>query len=140
MAGEFVEPLSGDEIVKDVLAQIERRLRLSGNLRSVDAYPRGFDGVITIKLNMHGLDVAKVESEIQIGTPVEDPEAVAVDEKVEIPLETDLQAVRDRADQGTPIVTTDEQGQTGLRRRKYVRPGGSLEHTTSGAAVDLEKV
>lgn len=126
----FVMPLSGEEIINDVLLHVETKLRTDCNLRDTDAYSGGYDGVIDIKLNLHGLDVSRAEVTVDLGTPVDDPEANVLEEKIEIEHETDLDAVRERSEQEVPVQTLDSTGKHEIKGRKFAR------RQAVGAAID----
>lgn len=122
MANEgFVMPLSGEEIINDVLLHVERKLRTDCNLRDTDAYSGGYDGEINIKLNLHGMDVARAEVSVQMGRPIDDPEAHVLEEKIEIEHDKDLDAVRERSEQEIPIQTLDGTGKHEIKGRKFAR-------------------
>jgi hypothetical protein len=120
-----VMPLTGEEIITDVLRHVEWRLRNDCNLRESDAYAGGYDGKIDIKLNCHGLDVSKVEVEVGIGKPVVDAGAVVIAETIDVPLEEDLDKVRQRSGQESPLEALEIESQPEIppeqRTRKYLR-------------------
>ena len=138
MADGFVQPLSGEEVISDVLAQIEKSLKTDCNLRGSDAYSGGYEGTIKVSLTLKSMDTVRVEMEIPIVPDAEvvkqeDPEVqtepVKVETEVEIPLETNLDEVRERSGQGVPIQTMDPTtGQAVVKKRKYTRraEGGAL--------------
>lgn len=140
---EYVVGLSGGEIITDILDQIEKRLRRDCNLRDSDSYGRGYLGKITIHLELQAMDTAQIDVEevlkpspdLPIGTEefsVEGVKDVVVDETIEIPLESDLTAVRDRSDQPIPIQTLDPTtGKPEIKRRSYLRKAAI------GNAVDV---
>lgn len=157
----FVLGLNGEEIIYDVLDQVEKALRKDCNLRQTDSYGQGYDGKITISLNLRALDVAKVEIVAQIkpsaetlalaapvgkdpaineagdtadGLPAEPPvvteREVSIEENIEIPLETDLNEIRERSGQGVPMASVGQDGKTEIRRRSYKAvSGGALGGT-----------
>ena len=102
----FTNPLGGDEVVNDVLSQIRKRLATDCNLRKSDGYSGGYSGTISISLKLHAVRVTEVAMEIPITAPLglpaveyfptEDVFPVAVEEKIEIPLEPNLKEVRIR--------------------------------------------
>lgn len=68
---DYVEGLTGEEIIEDALDQVAAKLRGDCNLRETDAYQGGYDGWIEVHLNLHGIDLAKVETKIIVGKPTE---------------------------------------------------------------------
>jgi hypothetical protein len=96
MTTEVITGLSGTEIIKDVLSQIEARLKKDCNLRGSDAYSRGYSANIQINLELYGLDKTPIEADIRIGKVEDDTEIEVVHEKIEIKQEEDLTVVRDR--------------------------------------------
>ena len=118
---EYVEGLTGEEIINDVLDLIQAKLRGDCNLRETDAYMGGYDGKITIRLNLHGLDTEKIETEIKIAAPVDDPEQKTVDAEVAIPLEPRLNVVRERSGQDVPTLAKDDEGRVVVKKRHYAR-------------------
>jgi hypothetical protein len=102
----YTNPLGGHEIVADILAQVKKRLATDCNLRATDGYSGGYSGTVSIKLNLHAVRVTEVAMEIPITAPLglpaveyfptEDVFPVAVEEKIEIPLEPNLKEVRIR--------------------------------------------
>jgi hypothetical protein len=136
MAEGFVMPLSGEEIINDILVQVEKGLRSDCNLRSVDAYSGGYSGKIKAEIHLFAVDIAHVDMEITVSgqakegdIPVGQP--VEVSTEIEIPRETNLDDVRERSGQGTPMSVSDEKtGQQEIKRRTYARP------RTGGAAVE----
>lgn len=138
MATGVVMPLSGEEVIGDVLDQVAKALRRDCNFRSSDAYSGGYEGKIKINLTLRSIDAPVVEMEIPI-TPdrkqmagedagVETAE-VQVEADVEIPLETNLEEVRERSGQVQPEQSLDPNApQPQSQRRKYARraEGGAL--------------
>ena len=130
MEDDYVEGLTGEEIINDVLDQTDSKLRGDCNLRGSDAYPGGYDGWIEIHLNLRGLDLAQVKTKIIVGAPAGvdfsalDKDAVketVVDARVDIPLETRLNAVRERSGQDVPTLTKDDEGKIVVKKRHYAR-------------------
>jgi hypothetical protein len=117
----YVEGLTGEEIINDVLDLIHSKLRSDCSLRETDAYTGGYDGTIDIKLNLHGLDTENVHARITIGKAVEDPEAKKVDTQVEIPLEPRLNVVRERSGQDVPTLSKDDEGRVVVKKRHYAK-------------------
>ncbi len=125
MDNDYVEGLTGEEIINDVLDQLESKLKGDCNLRGSDAYPGGYSGVIEVHLNLHGLDKAEVKTKIVVGAPADDPNIQTVDTQVdahlEIPLEPKLNLVRERSGQDIPTLAKDEEGRTVVKKRHYAR-------------------
>jgi hypothetical protein len=155
MADTMIEGLSGSEIIADVLDQIKRKLSYSCDLRDSDSYGQGYSGTITISLKLYGMDATPVEIEVPIQPKVEPPVSteqtivtpIQVEEKVEIPQELDLEAVRDRLKVSEPEPpqepSAEEENRMPARlKRKYTRRTGvpTLEQTaTGGGAVDVNE-
>ncbi len=120
---EYVEPLSGEEIIVDFCSQIAEYLRKDCNLRPSDAYQNGYRGIAKVRLELYGMDQAVVEAEIpisagKVAAGAEKPEIVQ--EEIEVPQETALNTVRERSDQPVPSLTTEE-GEPVVRQRRYTR-------------------
>ena len=143
----FTNPLSGHEIIDDVISQIRKRLSTDCNLRAVDGYSGGYSGTVTIQLRMNAVRTREVDMTIPISDGLKGPDVSSfpqdgllpaeVDEVIEIPLEENLQAVRkrtientDEADAAQGQSTTDpvELAPTVMnQKRKYTR------HAMAGA-------
>ncbi len=131
MPDGFVTPLSGEEIIEDVLDQIGKKLRTDCNLRSSDAYSGGYEGKVTISLTLRSLDTATVQMEVPIvpdanaEVPNQDEytqREVNIEAEAEIPLEPNLDEVRERSGQGVPIQTMDPTTQQPVtKKRNYAR-------------------
>jgi hypothetical protein len=151
MPDTLVEGLSGTEIINDILDQVKRKLNYSCNLRDSDSYGQGYSAEITIKLKMYGMDVTPDEFAVTIPAkslpPVTTGETIVtpfdVEEKIEIPQELDLEAVRERIKEpdAAPPVSEAEEARMPVRlKRKYSRRVGvgSLEQPSMGGAVDID--
>lgn len=150
----FVVGLNGREIVNDVLDQVEKALLRDCNLRESDSYGQGYEGTIEITLKCRSLDVTEVHvtAEVQTspelqkqadenaakaakaaenaGTPAPEvnEKEFTITDKVEVELEPDLNAVRERSNQGVPMQSVGENGESTIRRRTYRNvEGGALE-------------
>lgn len=130
MEDDYVEGLTGEEIINDVLDQTDSKLRGDCNLRGSDSYPGGYDGWVDVHLNLRGLDLAQVKTKVIVGAPAGadfsalDKDAVketVVDAHVEIPLETRLNAVRERSGQDVPTLAKNEEGTVVVKKRHYAR-------------------
>lgn len=126
MEDDYVEGLTGTEIIEDALDQVQTKLRADCNLREADAYTGGYDGYVDVHLNLHGLDTVKVETRIPIGAPAlvapgPDDEAITVDAHVDIPLEARLNVVRERSGQEVPTLAKDDEGHVVVKKRRYAR-------------------
>lgn len=145
----FTNPLSGFEVVEDVLSQIRKRLHTDCSLRKEDGYTGGYSGTVKIKLNLHAVRIAEVEMEIPITTGVkapgpeafapEDVVAVEVEDEIVISLEPNLKAVRERTAENNaePLQETEptpepEQPETSIsQKRRYER-----QQAMAGAVTD----
>jgi hypothetical protein len=118
--GEYVEGLSGEEIINDVLDQVAQRLHGDCNLRASDSYTGGYDGWVEVHLNLHGMDRTTVKTKIVMG-PIkgDDPNQTTVETKVEIPLEPALNLVRERSGQGVPTLSKGDDGEPVVKKRQY---------------------
>lgn len=126
MEDDYVEGLTGSEIIEDALDQVQTKLHADCNLREADAYTGGYDGYVDVHLNLHGLDTVKVETRIPISAPARiapDPneEAITVDAHVNIPLEARLNVVRERSGQDVPTLAKDDDGHVVVKKRRYAR-------------------
>lgn len=131
---DYVEGLTGEEIINDILDQVERKLRGDCNLRDTDAYTGGYEGTIDVRLKLRGLDTAEVNRTVIVGapataladatgTPTGETRLVetSVETHLDIPLEPRLNLVRERSGQGVPTLGKDEEGNTVIKKRRYVR-------------------
>jgi hypothetical protein len=125
---DYVEGLTGAEVINDLLDQVAEKLRGDCNLRETDSYQGGYDGWVEVHLKLRGLDTAEVKTKIVVGAPADatfagaDTEAVTeavVDAKVEIPLESRLNVVRERSGQDVPTLAKDDEGRTVVKKRHY---------------------
>lgn len=115
---EYVEPLSGEEIVVDLCSQIAAKLRADCNLRETDAYSGGYMAKVTVHIEAYGMDTATVDATISTGKQQENPDEL-LDTTYEIPVEEALNKVRERSDQPVPTLT-NEGGQPVIKPRRYV--------------------
>jgi hypothetical protein len=149
----MIEGLSGTEIINDVLDQIKRKLMYSCDLRDSDSYGQGYSGSITISLKLYGMDATPVDVVVPIQAKAEPPVSteqtvvipIQVEEKVEIPQEEDLEAVRERLkiSEPEPMQEPSAEGEARMPerlKRKYTRRSGlpTLETTAQGGAVDVD--
>jgi hypothetical protein len=127
---EYVEGLTGEEIINDLLAQVAEKLRGDCNLREMDAYPGGYEGTVKIHLKLHALDTAEIKAEIPVSAPAEkdfpaagDPAIVdtEAETEVDIELEPRLNVVRERSGQDVPTLSKDENGAVVVKKRHYAR-------------------
>jgi hypothetical protein len=132
----YTNPLSGSEVIADVLSQIKKRLISDCNLRMSDGYSGGYSGHVTIKLKCHAVRTVEVNMEVPITAelkgsavdsfPSEQVQEVEVDEEIKIPLEPNLKEVRERTKENN-VEATEEAEPTGEAdtstrgRRKYAR-------------------
>jgi hypothetical protein len=126
---DYVEPLSGEEIVIDLCDQIAAKLRADCNLRPSDAYSGGYSAKIEIHLEAYGMDTAVVDAVVVTGEQKEEtPDEILVT-TLDIPVEPGLNMVRERSSQPVPTLT-NEGGTPEIRPRRYVR---SAVKTLGGA-------
>jgi hypothetical protein len=122
---DYVEGLNGDEIINDFLDQVEEKLHNDCNLRATDSYPGGYDGWFEYHLRLRGMDTAEIHSKVIVGAPPTKPLADMVektsDGRVDIPLETQLNVVRERSTQDVPTLSRDEAGNPVIKKRHYQR-------------------
>jgi hypothetical protein len=116
---EYVEPLSGEEIVVDLCSQIAQKLRNDCNLRESDAYSGGYMAKVAIHLEAYGMDTVEVKAQITTGTAQGNPDEL-IDTTYEIAAEPALNKVRERSDQPVPTLA-NEAGQPVVKPRRYVR-------------------
>ena len=121
MEDDYVEGLTGVEIIEDALDQAATKLRGDCNLREMDSYTGGYDGYIDVHLNLHGLDTVQIKTKIVFGTETADPDQKTVDTHVEIPLEPRLNVVRERSGQDVPTLAKDDDGHVVVKKRRYAR-------------------
>ncbi|HEX5426506.1 MAG TPA: hypothetical protein VFW94_23365 [Candidatus Acidoferrales bacterium] len=153
--------LSGEEIIADLLDQIEKALRRDCNLRATDSYGGGYSGKIEIKLNLVAMDTTVLtitkelaptedakkvlaEKEASGELPVELPatgvfqvaqemKPVEASATIDIPIEKDLNAVRERSGQGVPMESISPEGKHDVKRRRYARvTGGGVSTEEAG--------
>jgi hypothetical protein len=117
---EYVEPISGEEIVVDLCSLLAEKLRADCNLRASDAYSGGYYAKISIHLEAYGMDVATVDAEVSTGKQQDNPDEL-LNTTMEIPVEPALNIVRERSDQPVPTLTANEGGVVEVRPRRYVR-------------------
>lgn len=151
MAETMVEGLSGFEIRKDVLAQIDRKLQTSCDLRDNDNYGQGYSAEITIKMKMYDMVVAEEQFFVSIPPKAEPPVSteqvtvvpVEINETLVIEQEENLDAVRERMEapiQVSQPASEEEENRMPERvRRKYTRRA-AVEMTPMGGAVDVDSL
>jgi hypothetical protein len=125
--GDFVEPLSGEEIIVDLCALLADKLRKDCNLRESDSYSGGYSAKVTVHLEAYGMDTATVDAEVATGQQRDEPDEL-ISMAMEIQQEPALDQVRVRSDQPTPTLTT-EAGAPVVKPRRYMR----REQATGGA-------
>jgi len=118
--GDYVEPLTGEEILIDLCSLIADKLRKDCNLRDTDSYGGGYFAKVTIHLEAYGLDTAMVDAEVATGRQLAEPD-LAADVTLEVPVEEALDQVRERSDQPVPTLAAVEGGPPEVRPRRYVR-------------------
>ena len=114
--------LSGEEVIRDVVDQISRKLRRDCNLRGSDSYDYGYSGTISIRLKLYGLDDVSSDHSVEVkgghiqGEPIEE-----ADSEVTIEREPDLDVVRERSNQPEPTVEATKEEPQARQKRKYTR-------------------
>lgn len=137
MDEDYVEGLTGDEIINDALDMVAAKLHQDCNLRSTDAYTGGYEGYIEVHLKLRGLDTAEVKSRIIVGAPLsvtsgtEPSPETEVETRVDIELEPRLNLVRERSGQDVPTLTKDDDGKTVVKKRHYAKPKPEPELTST---------
>lgn len=129
-------PLSGGEIIKQVLHNVEDMLRKDCFLNEVAAYET-VQGVIGIRLAMRdcGRDVVvKVDVPVQAGPVVEEtgPD-VYLAEADRVLDQAPPNVVRQETDQPLPTLVEDQSGKREIKRVSYAKPVKS--RTPSPAAL-----
>ena len=141
----YTDPLSGSDVVADLLGQIRRKLTTDCNLRQADGYSGGYSGEVKIKLRLNAVRSVEVEMEIPIAQspelpapapetfPPEDLEPIEIDELIMIPVNDNLVEVRERiaansekaleaeAEEQAAPVEVPEGEATVRQKRKYTR-------------------
>jgi hypothetical protein len=127
----YVEGLTGEEVINDLLDQVAEKLRHDCHLRNSDAYTGGYEGTVEVHLKLRSLDTAVVNTKLIVGAPDsvalpagEDAPAIEeteIEAKVEIPLEPRLNMVRERSGQDVPTLAKDESGKTIIQKRHYAK-------------------
>jgi hypothetical protein len=148
MEERMVEGLSGAEVIEDILDQIRRKLKSSCDLRDTDCYDQGYSGEVKISLKLYAVDTIShefvetipqnseppVSTEEVIVTPVE------VDEKLEIPQELNIEAVRERSNLSKPKSvpqSEEDESHTSHSKRKYTRRS-FVKEPAQGEAIEVE--
>ena len=132
MEDDYVEGLTGEEIINDVLDQVAEKLRNNCNLREADAYTGGYEGTVDVHLKLRGFDLAEVKVKVEVKRPAEteqsgEIEETELDEHVEIALEPRLNLVRERSGQEIPSLGKDENGHAVVKKRRYARKQRPVE-------------
>ena len=135
----YVNPLGGNEVVADILAQVKKRLATDCNLRATDGYSGGYSGTVTVKLKLHAVRITDVDTVIPISESPElkapsveefspeDVEPIEIDETISIPQEENLQEVRERTKENNKeedepeVVAVEEADIPARAKRKYTR-------------------
>jgi hypothetical protein len=154
----FVQGLSGEEIIQDLCAALAEKLRTDCNLRGIDQYSGGYKASIpTIHIECFGLDAATVDYNLEVENTTEGQDETSIDfslpdvdldTELEVPVETNLQEVRDRSDQVAgdfemkPALEITEEGPVDSgqpQKRKYTRRLKALVSAQGGATGQLEE-
>lgn len=152
-ATTYVQPLSGAEVISDLLAQIEEKLRVDCNLREIDGYSSGYKAKVTIHIECFGLDTATVDQEVIVDETTPDPDNplqepdVNLDTELVVEQEADLSAVRERSGQqepsfeAKPVVEITPDGPVAVepQKRKYTRRLKALAQAQGGATGPLDE-
>jgi len=116
----YVNPLSGRDVVEDILGQIRRRLHGDCSLRAEDGYSGGYGGEVVIKIKCHAVRSVAIDMTIPVtqspslAAPAPDTfapdelEEIVVDETIKIPIEENLTLVRDRIVDNSERAIADE--------------------------------
>lgn len=150
---QYIPALNGEEIIQDACGALAEKLRTDCNLRPIDGYAGGYKAKISIHIEAFGLDQATVDYTVDLDEsgPSGDPENpvdlslpdTLIDTELEIPVELDLSAVRERSQQITPDFETKamdytEEGPVDPGKptpRKYTRRLKALAGAQGGAAT-----
>jgi hypothetical protein len=117
---DYVEPLTGEEIIIDLCSQIAEKLRRDCNLRGTDSYAGGYSAKVTVHVEAYGIDTVTVEAKVNTGQQQDNPDEL-IDATFDVPVEGALNEVRERSDQPVPSFTHLEGGEAIVRPRRYVR-------------------
>lgn len=123
---DYVEPLSGEEIIIDLCEQIAEHLRRDCNLRPSDAYSGGYMARVSLHVEAYGMDTASVDAELTSGKAKDHPDEL-LDTVYEIPVEPSLNTVRERSDQPVPTLTEAADGTPVVKPRRYLRSAQKLK-------------
>jgi hypothetical protein len=74
---------------------------------------------VSIHLEAYGMDRVEVDAGVATGRQKDNPDEL-VDTTYEVPVETALNAVRDRSEQPVPTLSTED-GHPVVKPRRYVR-------------------
>ena len=109
----YTDPISGVDVIEDVVGQVRRLLQRDCNLRREDGYSGGYKGKVKIELDCFAVRTAHVEVESPLiqspsviappvdSFPPDEIEAVHVEEILVIPQNENLQEVRSRISDNT---------------------------------------
>lgn len=141
---KFIPALNGLEIINDLCGILSEKLSNDCNLREIDGYSGGYKATIKIHIEAFGLDPAVADYEIEVNETVVDPgnpepePDVVIDTEVDIPVEDNLEEVRERSKQVAgdfekkPEVEMTEEGPVDVtqpQKRKYTRRLKALAET-----------
>ena len=147
---DFTDPLSGYDPIEDVCGQVRKYLRMDCSLRKEDGYSGGFKGTIKIALDCYAVRAVHIETEVPVtmppavkdaldALPPQELDKFEIAETIEIPLEPNLNAVRERIKDNSeealkgaaPDFVGDVVAETPIRtKRKYTR------HALAGAVSE----
>jgi hypothetical protein len=151
---KFIPALNGLEIINDLCGLITEKLSADCNLREIDGYAGGYKATVKIHIEAFGLDQANVDYEVEANEVVPDPENplqepdVVLDVDMDIPVETNLEEVRNRSAQVAsdfeikPQIELTPEGPVETpqpSRRKYTRRLRALASPQGGATGELDE-
>lgn len=152
----YIPALNGLELRHDLCALIDEKLATDCNLRKVDGYAGGYRATVKIHIEAYGLDTVSMDYEVSVDevsrgadpdnpVDIENPDTL-IDTELEIPVETNLQEVRDRSNQVAgdfevkPALEITEDGPVAAPvRQKYSRRVKALVAAQGGAAGAMEE-
>ena len=125
----FVVGLSGREIIKDILHQVDKGLHKDCNLRDSDSYGQGYSGKITFELKLQALDtvVVTIPVEVQATSELQGQAAQKQPEQVEVPEgSTAEQIVKDVEVKAVTEIGEEQDLNMVRERSKQALPQGSV--------------
>lgn len=129
--GDYVEPLTGEEIINDLCVQLAEHLRRDCNLRDTDSYEGGYSAHIKANVQLYGMDTVPVEVALTAGKVQSELPDNVIETELDVPVEPALNIVRERSEQPVPTMTMLESGEQAVRPRRYIR----RERVAAGGAT-----